>query len=46
MIICSGIALAIWACVHDFDKVFETWRMYNGVHFWARATPSPTIQCT
>ncbi len=37
-IICSGVALAIWACVHDFDKVFETERMSHAAHFWARAT--------
>jgi hypothetical protein len=37
-IICSGVALAIWACIHDFDKVFDTERMSHAAHFWARAT--------
>jgi hypothetical protein len=37
-IACSGIALAIWACLHDFDKVFEAGRMNRAMHFWARAT--------
>jgi hypothetical protein len=37
-IICSGIALAVWACVHEFDRSFETERMSHWAHFAARVS--------
>lgn len=37
-IICGGVALAIWACVHDFDKVFKTERMSRTTYLSARGT--------
>jgi hypothetical protein len=37
-IIVGGIALAVWACVHEFDRSFQTERMSQGTHFAARAS--------
>jgi hypothetical protein len=37
-VIGSGIALAVWACLHDFDQAFETSRMSRGAYFGARAS--------
>jgi hypothetical protein len=37
-IICGGIALAVWACVHEFDRSFETERMSPGAQLGARVS--------
>lgn len=34
----GGIALAVWGCVHDYDKVFETGRMSRRCRRAARLT--------
>jgi hypothetical protein len=38
VVIGSGVALAVWACMRDFDQAFETWRMGRGSYFGARAS--------
>jgi mannose/fructose/N-acetylgalactosamine-specific phosphotransferase system component IIC len=38
VVIGSGVALAVWACLHDFDQAFETWRMSRAAYFGARAS--------